>query len=67
MVPSAGSASERKASGDPRPSMEERYGNHDGYVTAVRKATERALSAGFLLPADAESLIRQAEASKVLR
>jgi hypothetical protein len=33
----------------------------------VRKAADRALRAGFLLPPDAESLVRQAEASKVLR
>jgi hypothetical protein len=67
MLPFARTAAERKASGDPRLSLEERYGSHEGYVAAVRKATERALAAGFLLPAEAEKLIRQAEASKVLR
>lgn len=67
MVPFARTAAERKASGDPRLSLEERYGSHDGYVAAVRKATERALGAGFLLKPDADRLVRQAEASKVLR
>jgi hypothetical protein len=67
MVPFARSAAERKAIGDPRPSLEERYGSHEGYVAAVRKAADRAMRAGFLLQPDAESLIRQAEASKVLR
>jgi hypothetical protein len=67
MVPFARSAAERKASGDPRPSLEERYGSHEGYVAAVRKAANRALLAGFLLQPDAEALIRQAEGSKVLR
>ncbi len=38
-----------------------------GYVAAVRKAADCAMRAGFLLQPDAESLIRQAEASKVLR
>jgi hypothetical protein len=66
MVPFARSAAERKATGDPCPSLEERYGSHEGYVAGVRKAADRALRAGFLLQPDAESLIRQAEASKVL-
>ena len=67
MVPFARTAAERKASGDPRLSLEERYASHDGYVAAVRKATERAVRAGFLLEPDADRLVRQAEASKVLR
>ena len=67
MIPFARTAAERKASGDPRLSLEERYGSHDGYVAAVRKATERAMGAGFLLKPDAEKLIGQAQASKVLR
>jgi hypothetical protein len=67
MVPFARTAAERRANGDPRPSLEERYGSHEGYVAAVRKATERAMAAGFLLKPDADELIRQAEASRVLR
>jgi len=67
MVPFARTAQERRASGDPRPSLEERYKDHAGYVAAVRKATERAMAAGFLLREDAEALIRQAEASRVLK
>jgi Alpha/beta hydrolase domain len=67
MIPFPRSAAERKASGDPRLSLEERYGSHEGYVAAVRKATERALAAGFLLQPDAEKLVLQAESSKVLR
>lgn len=63
----ARTAAERRLNGDPRRSLEERYGSHDGYVAAVRKATDRAMSAGFLLKDDADKLIRQAEASKVLR
>ena len=67
MIPFARTAQERQASGDPRLSLEERYGDHAGYVAAVRKATARAIAAGFLLPADAASLILAAQASKVLR
>jgi hypothetical protein len=36
-------------------------------VQAVRKATERAVKEGFLLPEDAQSLIQAADASAVLR
>ncbi len=67
MVPFARTAAERQAAGDPRPSLEERYGTHEGYVEAVRKAAERAMSAGFLLPDDAARLLREAADSRVLR
>jgi hypothetical protein len=46
---------------DPRLSLEERYGTQTRYVEQVRAATERLQQAGFLLPKDAERLIRQAE------
>ena len=67
MVPFAKTAAERKANGDPRLSLEERYRDHDGYVEAVRKATERAVKAQFLLEADAQRLVKEAGESKVLR
>lgn len=67
MIPFARTAAERQATGDPRLSLEERYGNHEGYVAAVRRAADRALTAGFLLKEDAERLVRSADASQVLR
>ena len=67
MVPFARTAAERKSSGDPRPSLEERYRDHDGYVEAVRKATERAMKERFLLPQDAQKLVQDAAQSRVLR
>jgi hypothetical protein len=67
MVPFARTEQERRANNDPRLSLQERYGSHDGYVAAVRKAASRAQSEGFLLPNDAASLIRAAEESAVLR
>lgn len=39
----------------------------EGYVAAVKKAAEKALGAGFLLPEDAENLVKEAAASRVLR
>ena len=67
MISFARTAAERRVSGDIRLSLEERYSNHAGYVAAVRKATERAVAARFLLREDVDRLVAQAEASKVLR
>jgi Alpha/beta hydrolase domain len=67
MIPFAKTKAERIASNDPRLSLEERYGSHDGYVKAVSTASERAMKEGFLLPVDAKALIEAASASAVLR
>jgi hypothetical protein len=67
MIPFAKTAAERKANNDPRLSLEERYGNATGYVVAVTKAAADAVKAGFLLPVDAEGLIKAAQASAVLK
>ena len=67
MIPFARTAAERSANGDPRPSLEERYGSHDGYVDKVRAAAARAVEQKFLLPEDAQALINAAQASAVLR
>ena len=49
MVPFAKTKAARLAAGDPRPSLEERYGTDDGYVAAVRKAADNAACQGYLL------------------
>lgn len=67
MIPFARTRAERLASNDPRPSLEERYGTHAGYVEAVRAAAQNAVKAGFLLQPDAAALIAQAAASNVLK
>ncbi|MEA3193756.1 MAG: hypothetical protein QOD26_2089 [Betaproteobacteria bacterium] len=67
MIPFARTAAERQANGDPRPSLEERYASHDGYVAAVKKAAARAVAEGFLLEEDATALIAAADKSAVLR
>jgi hypothetical protein len=56
----------RMSAGDPRPSLEERYGTHAGYVCVVTVAANRSVAAGFLLVSDAQNLILQATASNVL-
>jgi hypothetical protein len=65
-IPFAATKAERLAAKDPRPSLEERYGNQQGYVAAVRAAAEKSVSEGYLLPEDAERLIHEASASHVL-
>ncbi|MEN9662462.1 MAG: hypothetical protein RL324_1411 [Verrucomicrobiota bacterium] len=65
-IPFAVTKAERLASGDPRPSLEERYGTHDKYVALVRAAAAKAVAERFLFQADADRLIQQAEAGDVL-
>jgi len=67
MIPFARTPEERQASNDPRLSLLERYGSHEGYVAAVSKAAARAVTEGFLLPVDAAALMAAAQASAVLR
>jgi hypothetical protein len=66
-IPFAKTAQQRLASGDPRPSLEERYGTHEKYVEKVREAAKRLVQERFLLQEDADRLVREAEASAVLR
>lgn len=66
-IPFAATRSERLASGDPRPSLEERYGDHAGYVRAVRGAARDLVDEGFLRDQDARRYVREARASDVLR
>ena len=49
MVPFAKTKAQRLANGDPRPSLEERYGTHDGYVASVKAAADNAACQGYLL------------------
>jgi len=58
---------ERAASGDPRLSLQERYGDHQGYVDAVTEAAEDLAADRLLLPADADNIIAAAQASNVLQ
>jgi hypothetical protein len=67
MIPFAKTKAERTAAEDPRPSLEERYGSHVGYVAAVQLAARKAVTEGFLLPADEKALVAAADASDVLK
>jgi Alpha/beta hydrolase domain len=67
MIPFAKTKAERIDAEDPRPSLEERYGSHAGYVAAVQAAASKAVAAGFLLAADEKALVAAAEASDMLK
>jgi hypothetical protein len=66
-IPFAKTRAERVASGDPRLSLEERYGTHEKYVATVKAAAERLVRGRYLLQDDADRLIAQADASSVLK
>lgn len=66
-IPFARTRAERLAKGDPRLSLEERYVDHAGFVARVRTLAGRQVSEGWLLPADAERIVRDAQDSDVLR
>jgi hypothetical protein len=67
MIPFAKTRAERVANSDPRLSLEERYGDHAGYLAVVKKAAAHAVATGFLLQGDADTLIAAAEKSQVLK
>ena len=66
-LPFAKTKAERTAANDPRASLEERYKNHAGYVSAVKKAAADLKDEGFLIEEDAQRFVRVAEESQVLR
>lgn len=66
-IPFAKTQAERQASGDPRLSLEERYGDHAGYVARVKAATAELVRQRFLLAADADRIVKEADASDILR
>ena len=64
--PFAITRTERLLKGDPRPSLQEAYGSHDGFVNAVKKAAHELVRERFLLKVDADTDISAAQASTVL-
>ncbi len=60
-IPFAATRAEREATGDPRPSIEERYPTGGAYLELVRRAALDLVDARFLLPEDAALLTAEAE------
>jgi len=65
-IPFAATKEQRAALGDPRRSLQERYGSHEGYVKAVSEAAKALVAERFLLEEDAARFIKQAQSSDVL-
>jgi hypothetical protein len=61
----AATRAERLASGDPRPSIEERYPDHAAYVSAVAAAADDLREQRLLLDDDVQAYIAAAEQSSV--
>lgn len=66
-VPLFGTFEERSAAGDPRPSLEELYGDHRGYVQHVRRAALRLVAHRLMLLEDVHAVVQEAAQSDVLR
>jgi hypothetical protein len=57
-IPFAKTKAERVAKGDPRPSLEERYGNLSNYYSLAVQAANRMVAERLLLPEDADRELR---------
>ncbi len=61
-IPFSRTASERRASGDPRPSIEELYGDKTRYLRVASEAARSLVQAGFLLEEDIDRVTARASA-----
>lgn len=60
-IPLARTRGEREATGDSRPSVEERYANRESYLQKIEAAARALVGQGFLMEADVASQVRLAE------
>jgi hypothetical protein len=58
-LPFARTEAERRALGDPRPSLETRYPTRGFYEASVRAAAAAQVAAGFLLPEDLDRAVQE--------
>src|SRR5919106_62098 len=65
-IPFAKTKEEREKSGDPRPSVEERYKDPAEYIQKLSLAARTLIQDRFLLPEDAERMIAEARKNAVL-
>ena len=59
-IPFAATRSEREASGDPRPSIEERYESRRAFLEQIEAAARQLVADGYLLEQDVQPLLSQA-------
>jgi alpha/beta hydrolase family protein len=62
LIPFARTRTEREAAGDPRPSLDERYGTREAYVARVEAAAAALVAERLLLPEDAAAYVAAARA-----
>lgn len=60
-IPFAATESQRRESGDPRPSIEERYASKDDYLGRVRAEANKLAARRYMLEEDIEFCVEQAE------
>ena len=60
-IPFPDTPEERAATGDPRPSLLERYGDAAGYLRAVEAAARTLIEEGFMLEEDLARVLARAE------
>ena len=61
-IPFAQTRADREQSGDPRPSIEERYASREDYLARVRAGAETLAADRYLLPEDVEVVVADAAA-----
>jgi hypothetical protein len=59
-IPFPATRAERETTGDPRPSIEERYSSKEDYLNKVREAAEALIDARYLLPEDLATVVSDA-------
>jgi hypothetical protein len=60
LIPFARTRTEREAAGDSHPSLEERYGSRENYISRVEAAAAALVARRLLLPADAAAYVKSA-------
>jgi hypothetical protein len=60
-IPLAKTRAARQASGDPRPSIEERYPSREAYTAATEKAADALIKMGLVLSDDKPQLMKRAD------
>jgi hypothetical protein len=61
-IPFAKTKAEREKTGDPRPSLEERYPTRAEYLSRLTNAAKKLQAEGFLLDEDLTRIIERASA-----
>ena len=59
-IPFAKTKAERERTGDPRPSIAERYRGRDDYLQKIRASARSLAEGGYLLEGDIDAIVRQA-------